>query len=465
MAERIANWNKDNPGQAKYSVNFLSAVDEDHQSSPSSTSAFTLNDTSPRTRIEELEREVYELRKRQVLDAVEVPRLTRQSTRQDKPPQQNAQPKPVRKSPPPTQPTPAQDKAPVKKTSPDNAKHPTPPEKRNAPTHPYAATPENTYLPPHERNFAAKPPPKDKDAAYRTQAPIQNPAIVNDVFSKTMKAPCVTLTPEEILSIAPDVRNKLREVITPKRVSNKPSQSVSFNVEDTDDDDDDYPQKEEALPFVRIEELDDDTPEQETSNALYSNSKPPPNTITAIDPFEVYLHNLSPEDIPKHFVVAKESHALRSVHMRVNFKDNIEAVADNGSSIVSMSEAVALHLCIAYDPTIYISMESANGTMDRTLGLARNVHCKIGGINLYLQFHIVSNPAYDILLGRPFDVLTHSTVRNHPDGNQTITIHDPNSGYVSTIPTFPRNRPRFALPKPVPPNRKENEVTDQDFPT
>ncbi|KAJ7258618.1 hypothetical protein C8J57DRAFT_1073625 [Mycena rebaudengoi] len=56
--------------------------------------------------------------------------------------------------------------------------------------------------------------------------------------------------------------------------------------------------------------------------------------------------------------------------------------------------------------------------------------------------HVVRNPAYDILLGRPFDILTESIVRNFADENQTITIRDPNTGKVSTVPTIPRGSPR-----------------------
>src|SRR5262245_33965796 len=457
LAERVANWNKDNPGRAKASVNFFSIADISHQShhqsySPS-TNTFAYEDNSSRKRIEELEREVYELRKRQIVEAVEIPRQTRQSARQA--PQQEASSSQPKKSTPQTQSKPTQDKAQPKEKTPEKAPSPSKPDNTNAPIHPYAAATENAYLPPHERNFASKP-PKDKDAAYRTQAPIQSPVIVNEVYSKTMKSPCITLTPEEILSIAPDVRTKVREVITPKRVSNKPSQPVSLNDNIKDD----------TLPFAHIEDIaedsDEDIPNATTSDTLYSNSTPPPDTIVAIDPFDVYLQNLNPDQIPKHFIVAKESFSLRSILMRINFRDNIEAVVDPGSSIVSMSEAVAIHLRLSYDPTVFINMESANGTLDRTLGLARNVHCKIGGINLYLQVHVVRDPAYDILLGRPFDVLTRSTIQNFPDGNQTVTIHDPNSGYVATVPTFPRNKPRFTVPKADFAN--DFDATNQDFP-
>ena len=72
-------------------------------------------------------------------------------------------------------------------------------------------------------------------------------------------------------------------------------------------------------------------------------------------------------------------------------------------------------------------MQSANGEVDRSLGLVRNVPIQIGDITLYVQIHVICNPAYDILLGRPFDILTESVVRNFANEDQTITIRNPNS--------------------------------------
>ena len=44
-------------------------------------------------------------------------------------------------------------------------------------------------------------------------------------------------------------------------------------------------------------------------------------------------------------------------------------------------------------------MQLANREVDKTLGLARNVPILVRDITLYIQFHIVQNPAYDVLLG------------------------------------------------------------------
>ena len=108
-----------------------------------------------------------------------------------------------------------------------------------------------------------------------------------------------------------------------------------------------------------------------------------------------------------------------------------------------MSEEACHQLALAYDPNIKLNMQSANSSINQSLGLARNVPCKLGPIMLYLQIHVIHNPTYDILLGRPFDVLTESTVRNFTNEDQTITITNPNSGRRTTIPTVLRGPPHF----------------------
>jgi hypothetical protein len=145
-------------------------------------------------------------------------------------------------------------------------------------------------------------------------------------------------------------------------------------------------------------------------------------------------------------MVAKESYALRSVEAVVDNKECVECVIDPGSQIVSMSEAVCHTLGLAYDPTIILNMQSANGEVDPSLGLARNVPFQIGELTLYLQIHVIWQAAYDVLLGQPFDILTASVIRNFRNEDQTLTLHCPNSGFMTTIPTFARGKPRFKMP-------------------
>ena len=87
-------------------------------------------------------------------------------------------------------------------------------------------------------------------------------------------------------------------------------------------------------------------------------------------------------------------------------------------------------------------MQSTNGEVDQSLGLMCNVPMTIGEITLYVQIHIIRCPVHNILLGRPFNILTESVMCNYANEDQAITIQDPNSGLLTTIPTIPRRRPR-----------------------
>lgn len=78
----------------------------------------------------------------------------------------------------------------------------------------------------------------------------------------------------------------------------------------------------------------------------------------------------------------------------------------------------------------------------RAYGLARSVPFQFADITLYLQVHIVPSPAYDILVGQPFDILTESHIKNYSNEEQSITITDPNARQVTTIPTLPRGYPQ-----------------------
>jgi len=53
-----------------------------------------------------------------------------------------------------------------------------------------------------------------------------------------------------------------------------------------------------------------------------------------------------------------------------------------------------------------------------------------------MQVHVIRNPAYNILIGQPFDCSTKSVIRNYHNEDQTITVHDPNSNCVTMIPTI-----------------------------
>jgi hypothetical protein len=161
---------------------------------------------------------------------------------------------------------------------PESTTQPAPPPEKpttmtQPPVHPFTNIKETSYQPPHECNFAATPtkPAKDKEPAYHYVAPIQNPRTVVDIYNKLMQSPHITLSPEELFAISPEVCNQLRETITPKWVL---SETVSTH----------------AL----IEQVPDD---EETS-------------ITVPDVYETYINNLAPGERPIPLNIAQESHAL-----------------------------------------------------------------------------------------------------------------------------------------------------------
>jgi hypothetical protein len=312
------------------------------------------------------------------------------------------------------------------------------------PEHPFANARDAAYAPPRDRNVGAAPKPapaKKPDVAYRTTAPIYDEKIAHTVFDRSMDTP-ITLTQRELLSLSPDVRAQVREATTSRRVTPNPKD------------------KSNTVPSVFVHEplpatdfIPDSLDEQrakDARNTAFLDSMPatfahmsqpnlPPDALIIEDPYESFYNSgIIPDDL----VVSMESSAIRSILPIVDNKQQIESIIDGGSQIIAMSEAICHELGLSYDPRIVLKMQSANGSISPSLGLARNIPFRIGDITLYLQVHVVRNPAYDILLGRPFDVLTQSVIHNYSDENQTITICDPNTGKVATVPTVPRGPPR-----------------------
>ena len=278
---------------------------------------------------------------------------------------------------------------------------------------------------------------KKAEPAYRTHAPIYDGKIAADVYDHAMAA-SVTLTQRELLSLSPEVRSQVREATSAKRNAPKdPAKEIHTLAED------------DNLPFA-LDDLATDNiyPNSIFTNAVHQPDTPPPGSLIILDPYETYLKLLPNGTIPETLVVAKESSALRSIFPLVDNQQHVEAIIDPGSQIIAMSEDICMDLALIYDPSIILNMQSANGEVDKSLGLARNVAMRIGNITLYVQIHIIRSPAYDILLGRPFDILTESVVRNFANEDQTITIFDPNSGNRATVPTTPRGRPRRLIQRP-----------------
>jgi len=310
-----------------------------------------------------------------------------------------------------------------------------------APEHPFRNAKDAAYAPPSDRNLGGpiKAPAVSKrtEAAYKTLPPVHDPSIATAVYKRSMETP-ITITQRELLSLSPEVRSQVRDVTTTRRIPNNPA-PVSQNVLHLEPE------------LYQKDVFDSDVTEgsqDDAQDALYSRPCcvhkriPPRGAIILDDPIDRYYRSLPPGQAPDpdRLIIAKESSAVRSIFAVIDNTEKKECILDPGCQIVAMSEDTCHELSLVYDPAIKLNMQSANGNTDWSLGLARNVPFTIGSITLYMQVHIIGSPAYDILLGRPFDILTESIVRNFANEDQTVTITDPNTGQRYTIPTFPRGR-------------------------
>ncbi|ETW77115.1 hypothetical protein HETIRDRAFT_454501 [Heterobasidion irregulare TC 32-1] len=255
------------------------------------------------------------------------------------------------------------------------------PAKDNAPIHPYAKAQDATYAPPHERNMGApaKIPSAKKNApAYKTTAPIYNKKVAAKVYNRAMAT-------------------QVREVTLASQLPARDASNVRTFYQDAD------------LPYA-IDNLEPPTRPTISSfvNVLHQPETPLPGTTIIPDMYKTYLKNLQPSQVPQRLIVAKE----------------VECIIDPGSQVIAMLEGICNKLVLIYDPEIVLNMQSANGKINRSLGLARNVPFLIGNITLYLQVHIIWNPAYDVLLSQPFNILTESIVKNYSNKDQMITINE-----------------------------------------
>ena len=320
------------------------------------------------------------------------------------------------------------------------------------PTHPYAAAPDATHgaISGISRPTMKEPAPVGKpEPVYTTSAKIHDPRIAKVVYERAMETP-ITITQRELLSLSPEVRAQLADVTARKRLSRDNPALVMVN---------EVPDPESDKYLRKFEDAQEKQAGHMPAAFAHVARIPPADATIIADPYEAYLRLSSGNTDPRESIrVAAESNALRAILPVVDGQEKVEAILDPGCQIVAMSEEICNAFALPYDPSIRLNMVSANGGVDQSLGLARNIPFLVGDITLYLQVHILREPAYDILLGRPFDVLTQSVVRNFPNEDQTVTILDPNTSKKATVPTIARGSHRF-VDRKIP---KAKTVT-QDF--
>ena len=92
-----------------------------------------------------------------------------------------------------------------------------------------------------------------------------------------------------------------------------------------------------------------------------------------------------------------------------------------------------LRLPIRSDHTM--NMSSTNTSIDTTLGVLENLVVNFSTGKVMVQVQILAHTNFDLLLGRPFHCLMSANTEDFPDGSQTITLRDPNTGKQCVLPT------------------------------
>ena len=111
-------------------------------------------------------------------------------------------------------------------------------------------------------------------------------------------------------------------------------------------------------------------------------------------------YTFAPQDCsPNCLTITKESSTLHTILPLINHNQYVQCVLNPGSQVIAMSKAMSHALALIYDPRIHLCMQSANCEVDETLRLAHNIPIFVRDIALYVQFHIIHNSTYNVLLG------------------------------------------------------------------
>jgi hypothetical protein len=286
-----------------------------------------------------------------------------------------------------------------------------------------------------------------KGPAYKHRAPVEEEADWVGLI-KNLKGQPITLSQGQLLGlISSQNRKKVIEELSAKRIpveKDLPKRKVTM-VEEAEGL---VNANGDSYEYVEFEEL----PEPTYTVLMQDEGGMKAGAIIANDPILQYLNGLAPEEAARKIVVARESYLLKALYPVVNAAKEIESIIDGGSQIVSMSSAIAVQVGAQWDPDITINMQSANSQLETTQGLVKNMPFRFGDeITVYFQVHVIKNAAYDVLLGRPFEVLTASVFENSLDGSQMVTLTEPNTGRRCKMPTYDRGRPRQVLTREGPP--------------
>ena len=262
--------------------------------------------------------------------------------------------------------------------------------------------------------------PKE-DIAYKNRAPVEMGLDIEKLVESLMKTE-VVVPMSNLVGVSAAIQKEIKRQLTKSRVpvEDRPAEK---------------PIMVDKRPTVYLHEVNFDTiiVKEDESDEIRA------GCITGGDPVLQFLAQNPGADL-KQLKQGALTKPLRSIYCSINGVGQEECVLDRGSMIVSMSKKVAVQLGLVWDPTISIEMESASNHVEQTLGVARNVAFDVGGLRLFLQVHVLENPPYRVLLGRPFETLGATVIQTYEDGSSEVVIKDPNTKRVAVVPTYERGK-------------------------
>jgi hypothetical protein len=257
--------------------------------------------------------------------------------------------------------------------------------------------------------------------AYQSRAPVEEGLDIERIIKEVLDLE-ISVPLRSLAGVSGQIQKEIRKQVTKARVpfeQKKADQTSLFS--------------EASKKQIRLENL----PVASYTIVTDVLDDIPEGSFVADDPILQYLAEHKEVDA-EDLIVAAASEPLRAIYMTVNRTGQEECLLDTGSMIVSMSRESAVHFGLTWDPSIRINMESASNHLEKTLGLARNVRFAVGGIEVFLQVHVLEKPPYKILLGRPFDTFTSSVHKTSLDGSSELVLTDPNTKLVAVVPTYKR---------------------------
>ena len=198
----------------------------------------------------------------------------------------------------------------------------------------------------------------------------------------------ITITQRELLAVSGELRKYFKEVTTPRRIP--------------------------TVNYVKGEHEEDES----TYVLQFTESGKTENIVLTASPIM----------------------RLRVITATLNGEIDIECVLDQGSEIICMDKSIWRKITHSINPTVTMSMESANSQSNSTYGICENLRFTIGGMDLWFQVHVVENAPFQVLMGRPFFVYTQCITQDYSNGDQEITIVCPNTNRTAKLPTKPRKK-------------------------